>query len=184
MVEISGSAVPRPAGIRLIGLAAAAIAVATVTSLALPPVGVPLALGLAGYFAIILSKPNQIVRGRTLSAAQRQRAALVVAGAVFGLAALISAAIAALDLAGRLQSQLYDRIDSTAGAGRLRLGESLRECGEFACARATIVRLATDNTLGIAELHGFALDDLHAYARHQLPNRANWDRPGEPSRIR
>lgn len=179
MIEVAGSAVSRPAGIRLAGLAAA-----TIASLAVPPVGVPLALGLAGYLAIILSKPNQIVRGRTLSAAQRQRAALVVASAIFGLAALTSATLAALDLAGRLQSQLYDRIDRAAGAGGLRLGESLRQCEEFACARATIVRLATDNTFGIAELHGFALDDLHAYGRHQSTDRANWDRSGEPSRTR
>jgi hypothetical protein len=169
MVAIAGSAISRPAGMRL-----AAIAAAAITSLAAPPVGVPLALGLAGYLAIILSKPNQIVRGRTLSAGQRRRAALVVASVVFGLGALTSATLAALNLAGRLESRLYDRIDIAAGAGALRLGESLRQCEEFACARATIVRLATDNTFGIAELHGFALDDLHAYGRHQPAGPGEW----------
>src|SRR5579863_10439943 len=112
MIEVAGSAVSRQAGIRLAGLAAA-----TFASLAVPSVGVPLALGRAGYLAIILSKPNQIVRGRTLSVAQRQSAALVVASVIFGLAALTSATLAVLDLAGRLQSQLYDRIDRAAGAG-------------------------------------------------------------------
>ena len=162
MVEIAGSAISKPAGMRL-----AAIAAAAITSLALPPVGAPFALGLAGYLAIILSKPNQIVRGRTLCAAQQRRVASIVGGAVFGLAALTSAALAALDLAGRLESRLYDRIDIAAAAGALRPGESLRQCEEFACARATIVSLATNNTFGIAELHGFALDDVHAYGRHQ-----------------
>ena len=169
MVEIAGSAVSRPAGIRL-----AAIAAAAMTSLALPPVGVPLALGVAGYLAIILSKPNQIVRGRTLSAAQHRRVAMIVGGAVFGLAALTSTALAALNLAVRLESRLYDRIDIAAGAGALRLGESLRQCEELACARATIVRLATNNTFGIAELHGFALDDVHAYGRHQSAGPGEW----------
>lgn len=100
----------------------AAIAAAAITSLALPPVGVPLTLGLAGYLAIILSKPNRIVRGRTLCAAQHRRVAIIVGGAVFGLAALTSAALAALDLAGRRESQLHGRIEIAAGAGALRLG--------------------------------------------------------------
>jgi len=139
----------------------AAIAAAAVTaSLALPPVGAPLALGLGGYLALILSKPNQAVRGHTLSATQHQRAALIVCSAVFERAALLSATLAARELAGRLESQLCDRIE-LAAAGALRLGESMRQCEEFASARATIVRLATDKTLGSLNAR-LALDDLPA----------------------
>jgi len=140
----------------------AAITAAAVTaSLALPPVGAPLALGLGGYLALILSKPNQAVRGHTLSATQYQRAALIVCSAVFELAALLSATLAARELAGRLESQVCDRIELAAAAGAPRLGESMRRCEGFASARATIVRLATDKTLGSLNAR-LALDDLPA----------------------
>jgi len=65
----------------------AAVVAVAIVSLPLPPVGVPLALGLAGYLAIVLSKPNQVVRGRTLSTVQHRRAAIIVGSAVCGLAA-------------------------------------------------------------------------------------------------
>ena len=86
MFEIVGFPISRPASSRLAIIAAVAAA-----SLMLPLVGVPLAFGLVGYLTISLSKPNKVVRGRTLSAAQHRRAAIVVGGAVFALAIVFSA---------------------------------------------------------------------------------------------
>ncbi len=133
-------------GLAGMGLAAIAAA-AVIASLTLPPVGVPLALGLAGCLAIILSKPNQAVRGRTLCAAQHQSAVLIVGSAVFWVAALLNAILAALELTGRLESLLRDRIEIAGGT--LRLGESLRQCEEFAC--ATHRRACRRRCLGIVE---------------------------------
>ncbi len=92
MVEIVNSPISRPASLRL-----AVIAAVSAVSLALPLVGVPLALGLAGYLTISLSKPNKVLRGRYLSALQHRRAAIIVGGAVFGVAAVLSATLAGLD---------------------------------------------------------------------------------------
>jgi hypothetical protein len=179
MVEIVSSAISRPASARLVVIAAVAAA-----SLVLPPVGVPMALGLAGYLTISLSKPNCVVRGRTLSAAQHRRAAIVVGSGVFGIAALFSATLAGLGLATRLEAQLYDRIEIAAGARSLKLGEKLQQCESFACAQATIVKLATFRTLGLVQLRGFALDDVHAYAWRQPMGRVDDDRPVGPLRHR
>jgi hypothetical protein len=162
MVEIVGSPISRPASARLAAIAAVAVATAA-AGFALPRLGVPPALGLVGYLAIRLSKPNPMPRRRTLSAAQHRRAAIIVGSLVFAGAALFSATLAGLDLAGRLQSQLYQRIARAEDAGDLKLGETLQQCEEFACARATIVELATARSLGLAKLRGFAVDDLHAY---------------------
>ena len=158
MVEIVNSPISRPASLRLAVLAAVAAA-----SLVLPLVGVPLVLGVAGYLTISLSKPNRIVRGRYLSVMQHRRTAIIVGGVVFGIAALFSATLAGFDLAVRLEAQLYDRIEIAAGDGSLKLGETLAQCEGFACARATIVKLATFRTLGLAQLHGFAMHDVRAY---------------------
>jgi hypothetical protein len=179
MVEIVGSAISRPASSRLAAIAAVAAA-----SLAVPPVGVPLALALAGYLTVSLSKPNRVVRGRTLSAAQQRRAAIIVGGGVLGVAALLSATLAGLDLATRLEARLYDRIAIAADAGSLRLGETLQQCEGFACARATIVKLATFRTLGLVQLRGFVIDDVHAYGWRQPTGRSNGGGPGEPPRAR
>ena len=162
MVEIVGFPIPKPAGSRLAVLAAVAAA-----GLAPPLVGVPLALGVAGYLTISLSKPNRIVRGRFLSVKQHRRGAIIVGSVVFGIAALFSAALAGFDLAARLEAQLHDRIEIAAGDGSLKLGETLALCEGFACARATIVRLATFRTLGLAQLHGLAMHDVRAYSWRQ-----------------
>lgn len=175
MAEIAGSPIPRPPGTRLAVIAVAAAAAAA-ASLALPSVGVPLALGVVGYLAIGLSRPDKVLRGRTLSAAQHRRTATAVGAAVFAAAALCSATLAGLDLAARLEARLYDRIESAAGAGTLELGETLRQCEALACARATIVALATDRTLGIAALHGFAWHDVRAYGRRRPASRSSGDR--------
>jgi hypothetical protein len=173
MVEIVSAAISRPASARLVVIAAVAAA-----SLVLPPVGVPMALGVAGYLTIALSKPNCVVRGRILSAAQHRRTALAVGSGVFGIAALFSATLTGLGLATRLEAQLYDRIEVAAGAGSLKLGDTLQQCESFACAQATIVRLATFRTLGLVQLRGFALDDVHAYAWRQPMGRLFENRPG------
>jgi len=177
MVEIVSSAISRPASARLVVIAAAAAA-----SLVLPSVGVPMALGVAGYLTISLSKPNSVVRGRTLSAAQHRRAALVVGSGVFGIAALFSATLAGLGLAARLEAQLHDRIEIAAAAGSLKLGETLQQCESFACAQATIVKLATFRTLGLMQLRGFALDDVRVYAWRQPMGGMDDNRPGAPLR--
>jgi hypothetical protein len=168
MVEIVNSPISRPASLRL-----AVIAAVSAASLALPLVGVPLALGLTGYLTISLSKPNRIVRGRSLSVTQHRRTAI---------AALFSATLAGFDLAVRLEAQLCDRIEIAAGAGSLKLGETLAQCEGFACARATVVKLATFRTLGLARLHGFAMHDVRAYGWRQSTGRGNGDWPGEALR--
>jgi hypothetical protein len=179
MVEIVGFPIPKPAGSRLAVLAAVAAA-----GLAPPLVGVPLALGVAGYLTISLSKPNRIVRGRCLSVTQHRRTAIIVGSVVFGIAALFSATLAGFDLAIRLEAQLYDRIEIAAGSRSLELGETLAQCEGFACARATIVKLATFRTLGLAQLHGFAMHDVRAYGWRQSTGPGNDDRPGEAQRAR
>lgn len=180
MVEIADSPISRPARARLAIFAA--VAAVSAASLTLPLVGVPTALGVAGYLTIRLSKPNQVQRGRVLSAAQQGRVAIVVGSVVFGIAALFSASIAGLDLAARLESRLYDQLE-TSGA-MLKLGDTTWECEKFACARATIIKLATNKTLGIAELHGFAFDDLRAFGRHQPLAKSNGEQLAEPFQVR
>src|SRR5271167_2475532 len=177
MVEIVNSPISRPASLRL-----AVIAAVSAASLALPLVGVPLALGLTGYLTISLSKPNRIVRGRSLSVTQHRRTAIIVGSVVFGIAALFSATLAGFDLAVRLEAQLCERIEIAAGAGSLKLGETLAQCEGFACARATIVKLATFRTLGLAQLHGFTMHDVRAYGWRQSTGRGNGDWPGEALR--
>ncbi len=179
MVEIAGSPISRPARARLAVFAA--VAAVAAASLALPLVGVPPALGVAGYLTIRLSKPNQVRRGRVLSAAQQRRAAIVVGSAVFGIAALFSGSIAGLDLAARLESRLHDQLE-TFGA-TLKLGDTRWECEKFACASATVIKPATDKTLGIAELHGFALNEMHAYGWRQRAQQSSEERRTEPSRV-
>lgn len=179
MVAIVGFPIPKPAGSRLAILAAVAAA-----CLAPPLVGVPLALGVVGYLTISLSKPNRIVRGRSLSVTQHRRAAILVGGAVFAIAALLSATLAGFDLAVRLEAQLYERIEIAAGDGSLKFGETFAQCEGFACARATILKLATSRTLGLAQLHGFAMHDVRAYGWRQPTGQGNGDWPGEALRAR
>jgi hypothetical protein len=179
MVEIVNSPISRPASLRL-----AVIAAVSAASLARPLVGVPLALGLTGYLTISLSKPNRIVRGRCLSVTQHRRTAIIVGSVVFAIAALFSATLAGFDLAVRLEAQLYDRIEIAAGDGSLKLGETLAQCEGFACARATIVKLASFRTLGLAQLHGFAMHDVRAYGWRQSTGRGNGDWPGQALRAR
>ena len=179
MVEIVGFPLLKPAGPRLAVLAAVAAA-----GRAQPLVGVPLALGVTGYLTISLSKPNRIVRGRSLSVTQHRRTAIIVGSVVFGIAALFSAILAGFDLAVRLESQLFDRIEIATGDGSLKFGETLVQCEGFACARATIVKLATFRTLGLAQLHGFAMHDVRAYGWRQSTIGGNGDWPGEALRAR
>lgn len=179
MVEIVNSPISRPASLRL-----AVIAAVSAVSLALPLVGVPLALGLTGYLTISLSKPNKVLRGRYLSTLQHRRAAIIVGGTVFGIAAVLSATLAGLSLATRLEAQLCERIEIAAGDSSLKLGETLAQCEGFACARATIVKLATFRTLGLAQLQGFAMHDVRAYGWRPPTGRGNGGWPGEAPRAR
>jgi len=174
MVEIVGFPISRPANSRLAIIAAAA----AVASLFLPLVGVPLAFGLAGYLTISLSKPDKVLRGRTLSATQHRRAAIVVGGSVFAVAVLFNATLTGLDLANRLEARLCDRVET--GAGALQIGDTLQVCEGLACARATVTKLATSKTLGLAELHGFAVHDLRIFGWRQPTSLTEHHRPFEP----
>ncbi len=73
-------------------------------------------------------------------------------------------------------------LKSPPTAGSLKLGETLKQCESFACAQATIVKLATFRTLGLVQLRGFALDDVRAYAWRQPMGRVDDNRPGGPLR--
>src|ERR1700730_10444497 len=66
-----------------------AVIATAVGAVCLPIVGVPLALGIATYALISVCKPHQIVRGRTFSPRQHQRAAVIAAGGMAGIAALL-----------------------------------------------------------------------------------------------
>jgi hypothetical protein len=96
MVEIVGPPISKPASTRSAVIAAAA-------SLALPAIGFPLAPGLAGYQTIRLSEPNQVLPGRTFSAAQHRRTAIIVGGAVFGVPAPFGTTLVGVDLTTQLE---------------------------------------------------------------------------------
>src|SRR5260370_10457138 len=84
---------------RKIAWTMAVIAVAT-RAVCFPILGVPLAFGVATYALIRVCKPHQIVRGRTFSPRQHQRAAVIAAGGMAGIAALSSGTLVAGALAG------------------------------------------------------------------------------------
>jgi hypothetical protein len=128
-----------------------------------PMVGVPLALGVAAYAAIRLSKPHKIIRGRSLSPRQHRRAAVIAAGGMAGIAALSSGTIAAVDLANMLEHRLHDALAITHCRGALVPGQVLAECQSLVCAQATVVKLATPSTFGMAKLSGFALHEQTVY---------------------
>jgi len=115
---------------------------------------------------------------------QHRRTAIIVGSVVFGIAALFSVTLAGFDLAIRLEAQLYDRIEIAAGDGSLKLGERFVQCEGFACARATIVKVASFRTLGLTQLRGFAMHDVRAYGWRQSTDRGNNDWPGEALRAR
>ncbi len=151
-----------PLGHRKIAWTTAIIA-ALVGAVGFPIVGVPLALGIGSYAAIKLSKPHQIVRGRTLSPSQHQRVALNTAVGITGIAALLSGTLVAVDLANVLEHRLHDALAISHSRGELQLGQILDECQSLVCARATVIKLATPATFGIAKLNGFALHEQTIY---------------------
>jgi hypothetical protein len=122
-----------------------------------------LALGIATYAAIRLSKPNQIVRGRTLSPNQHRRAAAITAVGITGMAGFLSGTLAAVDLANMIEHRLHDTLAITHGRGELKLGQILDECQSLVCARATVIKLPTPATYGVAKLTGFALHGQTVY---------------------
>lgn len=142
-------------------------ALSAVGCLLFPLLGIPLALGAAAYAAIKWSRPDKILRGRTLSAAQHRRAAVVAAGAAAGTAVLGSALVGGFELAARLEQGLRDQVEIARLAGGIKIGARFEQCEGIACARATILRVATGRTLGVARLSGFAAHDESVYG---------WDR--------
>jgi hypothetical protein len=160
-----------PAGPRKITWTMAVIVVAAGVA-CFPTVGVPLALGIATYGLMRVCKPHQIVRGRTLSPRQHQRAAVIAAGGMAGIAAVLSGTLVAVDLANVLEHRLHDALAISQSSGELKLGQILDECQSLVCARATVVKLATPTTLGIAKLNGFALRDQTIYHWRTLSGRS------------
>lgn len=130
---------------------------------AYPLAGIPLTLGLAAYAAIRWCRPDQVVRGRHLSAVHHHRAALVMAGLILLCAAVFSLTIYGIAVAGRLEHRLQRDAALGYRKGELKVGQVLEACEGLACARARIIQLATAHTLGIARLHGFALHDETIY---------------------
>ena len=140
-----------------------AVIATAVGAVCLPIVGVPLALGIATYALIRVCKPHQIVRGRTFSPRQHQRAAVIAAGGMAGIAALLSGTLVAVDLASVIEHRLHDALAISHSSGELKLGQILDECQSLVCARATVIKLATPTTFGIAKLNGFALHEQTIY---------------------
>jgi hypothetical protein len=139
------------------------VAAVVATVVACPIVGMPLALGVTAYAAIMLGKPDRIVRGRILCPRQHQRTAVSIGGCILGIAALASAVTSGVQLAGNLDHRLLDRVEAAYEKGEQTIGQVFEECTLFVCARATIVNPATSNTLGIVRLSGFALRDQGLY---------------------
>jgi hypothetical protein len=151
-----------PLGSRKIAWTVAVIAAAA-GAVEFPVVGIPLALGIATYAAIRLSKPHQILRGRNLSPTQHRRAAVIAAVGISGMAALSSGTVVAIDLAKLIENRLNDALAISHRSGELKLGQIFDECQSLVCARATVIKLATPSTFGIAKLNGFALHEQTIY---------------------
>src|SRR5260370_14669484 len=147
---------------RKIAWTMAVIAVAT-RAVCFPILGVPLAFGVATYGLIRVCKPHQIVRGRSFSPRQHQRAAVIAAGVMAGIAALLSGTLVAVDLGSVLEHRLHDALAISHNSGELKLGQILHECHSLVCARATVIKLATPTTFGIAKLNGFSLHEQTIY---------------------
>jgi hypothetical protein len=158
-----GASIAIPLGRRKIAQTAAGIAAVGAGAVGFPIVGVPLALGIGMYAAIKLSKPNQILRGRTLSPRQQHRAAVIMGGVMLGIAVFFSGTLLALDIANTLEQRLHDALTTAHRRGRLMVGQVLDECERSACARATVIKLATPGTLGIVKLSGFTLHENTIY---------------------
>jgi hypothetical protein len=156
-----GASIATPLGSRKLAWTAAAIAAAA-GIVGFPVIGVPVAVGIGTYIAIKLSKPHAIVRGRILSPRQHRRAAMIVGGGMLAFAALFSGTLLALELANRLEHRLHDPLKAAYRRGELKPGQMFEECS-LACARATVVELATPNAPGIAKLSGLALHDHTIY---------------------
>jgi hypothetical protein len=140
-----------------------AVIAAAAGAVEFPIVGIPLAFGIAAYAAIKLSKPHQILRGRILSPSQHRRAAVIAGLGISGIAALSSGTLVAIDLAKLIEHRLSDALAISHSIGELKLGQILDECQSLVCAHATVIKLATPTTFGIAKLNGFALHDKTIY---------------------
>src|SRR5438270_4625395 len=163
--QLSGVAASILSPIRSRGTAWAAASVTVIAAAVFtcPIFGIPLALGVTAYGVIKFSKPHTIVRGRILSRRQHQRAAVTVGAGILAVAALFSAGIRAVELANLLEARLCDRLEVSHRKGELAIEQTLQECEQLACARATIVQLATHSALGIAKLSGFVMHDQSLY---------------------
>ena len=142
-----------------IALAGALVVIAAVE---LPALGVPCAAAVATYAWVRLCKPHKVLRGRTLSPHQQQRAALIGAVAVLASGALFSGTICALHLANTLEGQLQESLISAHRRGELRPGQLIEQC-KLACARAVVVETPDYNTPGIARLNGYTVHNHLIY---------------------
>lgn len=135
------------------------LVVAAVVAGVYRPIGIPLACAALAYVVTVMTGPQNILRGRTLSPGQQRRAALIVAAAMLAFAGLCSGAVYGIQLANTLEQRLRDEIDVQRTRGELTVGQSFEECAPLACARATIVQLPGRGAVGIARLGGFAMHD-------------------------
>src|SRR5207244_1931199 len=158
----------RRPGNRRIVWTAACIAGVGIIAVGFPQFGVPLALGIAGYTLIKLSKPHAILRGRTLHPHQQHRAALIAGGGMLGIAALFSGTFSALDLANTLEHRLDDALKAAHRRGELKTGQIFEACN-LACGRAVVLELPTPDTPGIAKLSGFARHERSIYQWRNSP---------------
>jgi hypothetical protein len=141
---------------------AGGIALVLVAALELPIFGVPLAVAVATYTSIRLSKPYAVLRGRTLSASQQQRAALIGAAALLGLGGVFSWTVYGFRLANILEHRLQDSLRDAQSRGELRPGQLFEEC-DLVCAQAIVIEIPAYNSPGIAKLNGYALHDRLIY---------------------
>jgi hypothetical protein len=131
------------------------------------PIGVPLACAALVYVVTVMAGPQRLLRGRLLSPAQQQRAALIVAAAMLAFTGLCSAAVYGIQLANTLEQRLRDEIDVQRTRGELTIGQSFQECAPVACAEATIVQLPSRRAVGIARLSGFAMHEQKVFGWHK-----------------
>jgi len=151
---------------RRIAWTTAGVTAIIAAALTYPIMGVPVALGACMYASVKLCKPNMIVRGRSLSPPQHQRAAVMMGAGILVIAASIGLALYGLKLANTLEQRLCWEVEAAYERGALKAGKIFEECQQLVCAQATVVQPATRSRLGIVRLSGFAVHNQSVYGWH------------------
>lgn len=145
------------------------IGAVVLASLAVPPIGLPLAAGLAAFGTIKLSPLHMILRGRTVTPQHRDRLALISGIVMLSITAIFSGGAYGFQVANRLEERLYSGVESAHADGRLEIGRVFHECEKLACASATIVQMPGNQLFGIAELSGFVLKKKRLFGWRKGP---------------